>query len=221
MPFIDATCPLVLKVHIEAKKHYESGAHIFLIGHKGHPEVDGTMGHIPYDSITLIENTNDIKKIKPEEFDKVALITQTTLSVDDTARLIKNLKEKFPKLIEPPKEDICYATTNRQAAVKSIAKKCDAIYVIGGENSSNSIRLVEVASQSGCENTFLISEIKSINWDQMEDFQSIGLTASASAPEILINEFLDLFKSKFKATIKKNIIADENISFKIPKELRE
>ena len=179
------------------------------------------MGQIPYDSITLIENTNDIKKIKPEEFDKVALITQTTLSVDDTARLIKNLKEKFPKLIEPPKEDICYATTNRQAAVKSIAKKCDAIYVIGGENSSNSIRLVEVASQSGCENTFLISEIKSINWDQMEDFQSIGLTASASAPEILINEFLDLFKSKFKATIKKNIIADENISFKIPKELRE
>jgi 4-hydroxy-3-methylbut-2-enyl diphosphate reductase len=221
MPFIDATCPLVLKVHIEAKKHYESGAHIFLIGHKGHPEVDGTMGQIPYDSITLIENTNDIKKIKPEEFDKVALITQTTLSVDDTARLIKNLKEKFPKLIEPPKEDICYATTNRQAAVKSIAKKCDAIYVIGGENSSNSIRLVEVASQSGCENTFLISEIKSINWDQMEDFQSIGLTASASAPEILINDFLDLFKSKFKATIKKNIIADENISFKIPKELRE
>jgi len=221
MPFIDATCPLVLKVHIEAKRHFENGAHIFLIGHKGHPEVDGTMGQIPIESITLIENLSDIDNLKAQDFNKVALITQTTLSVDDTSKLIKALKNKFPNLIEPPREDICYATTNRQAAVKSIAKKCDAIYVIGGENSSNSLRLVEVASQSGCKNTFLISEINSINWDEMEDFQSIGLTASASAPEVLINEFLDLFKNKFEVKIEKSTIADENISFKIPKELRE
>ena len=221
MPFIDATCPLVLKVHIEAKRHFENGAHIFLIGHKGHPEVDGTMGQIPIESITLIENLSDIDNLKAQYFNKVALITQTTLSVDDTSKLIKALKNKFPNLIEPPREDICYATTNRQAAVKSIAKKCDAIYVIGGENSSNSLRLVEVASQSGCKNTFLISEINSINWDEMEDFHSIGLTASASAPEVLINEFLDLFKNKFEVKIEKSTIADENISFKIPKELRE
>jgi len=221
MPFIDATCPLVLKVHIEAKRHFENGAHIFLIGHKGHPEVDGTMGQIPIESITLIENLSDIDNLKAQDFNKVALITQTTLSVDDTSKLIKALKNKFPNLIEPPREDICYATTNRQAAVKSIAKKCDAIYVIGGENSSNSLRLVEVASQSGCKNTFLISEINSINWDDMEDFHSIGLTASASAPEVLINEFLDLFKNKFEVKIEKSTIADENISFKIPKELRE
>lgn len=221
MPFIDATCPLVLKVHIEAKRHFENGAHIFLIGHKGHPEVDGTMGQIPIESITLIENLSDIDNLKAQDFNKVALITQTTLSVDDTSKLIKALKNKFPNLIEPPREDICYATTNRQAAVKSIAKKCDAIYVIGGENSSNSLRLVEVASQSGCKNTFLISEINSINWDEMEDFHSIGLTASASAPEVLINEFLDLFKNKFEVKIEKSKIADENISFKIPKELRE
>ena len=221
MPFIDATCPLVLKVHIEARRHFENGAHIFLIGHKGHPEVDGTMGQIPIESITLIENLSDIDNLKSQDFNKVALITQTTLSVDDTSKLIKALKNKFPNLIEPPREDICYATTNRQAAVKSIAKKCDAIYVIGGENSSNSLRLVEVASQSGCKNTFLISEINSINWDEMEDFHSIGLTASASAPEVLINEFLDLFKNKFEVKIEKSTIADENISFKIPKELRE
>ena len=221
MPFIDATCPLVLKVHIEAKRHFENGAHIFLIGHKGHPEVDGTIGQIPIESITLIENLSDIDNLKAQDFNKVALITQTTLSVDDTSKLIKALKNKFPNLIEPPREDICYATTNRQAAVKSIAKKCDAIYVIGGENSSNSLRLVEVASQSGCKNTFLISEINSINWDEMEDFHSIGLTASASAPEVLINEFLDLFKNKFEVKIEKSTIADENISFKIPKELRE
>ncbi|MDA9623251.1 4-hydroxy-3-methylbut-2-enyl diphosphate reductase [Rhodobiaceae bacterium] len=221
MPFIDATCPLVLKVHIEAKRHFENGAHIFLIGHKGHPEVDGTMGQIPIESITLIENLSDIDNLKAKYFNKVALITQTTLSVDDTSKLIKALKNKFPNLIEPPRVDICYATTNRQAAVKSIAKKCDAIYVIGGENSSNSLRLVEVASQSGCKNTFLISEINSINWDEMEDFHSIGLTASASAPEVLINEFLDLFKNKFEVKIEKSTIADENISFKIPKELRE
>ena len=221
MPFIDATCPLVLKVHIEAKRHFENGAHIFLIGHKGHPEVDGTMGQIPIESITLIENLSDIDNLKAQDFNKVALITQTTLSVDDTSKLIKALKNKFPNLIEPPREDICYATTNRQAAVKSIAKKCDAIYVIGGENSSNSLRLVEVASQSGCKNTFLISEINSINWEEMEDFHSIGLTASASAPEVLINEFLDLFKNKFEVKIEKSKIADENISFKIPKELRE
>jgi 4-hydroxy-3-methylbut-2-enyl diphosphate reductase len=192
-----------------------------LIGHKGHPEVDGTMGQIPKSSITLLENEKDIKELNKNDYEKVALITQTTLSVDDTARLILLLKQKFPSIIEPPREDICYATTNRQMAVKSIAEKCDAIYVIGGENSSNSIRLVEVAKQSGCKNNFLISDINSIDWDEMERFSSIGLTASASAPEILINDFLKIMNKKFKVEIRKNTIANENITFKLPKELRE
>ena len=221
MDFTDATCPLVLKVHFEAKRHFDNGLHIFLIGHKGHPEVDGTMGQIPKKSITLLENEDDINKINESKYDKVALITQTTLSVDDTARLINLLKKKFPNITEPPREDICYATTNRQMAVKSIAKKCDAIYVMGGENSSNSLRLVEVAKKSGCKNNFLISDINSINWEEMEAFSSIGLTASASAPEILINEFLKIINEKFKVKIKTNSIADENITFKLPKELRK
>tara|TARA_B100000242_G_scaffold87267_1_gene58520 strand:+ start:2645 stop:3592 length:948 start_codon:yes stop_codon:yes gene_type:complete len=221
MDFTDATCPLVLKVHFEAKRHFDNGFHIFLIGHKGHPEVDGTMGQIPKNSITLLENENDINSLDKDKYDKVALITQTTLSVDDTAKLIKLLKKKFPDIIEPPREDICYATTNRQMAVKSIANKCDAIYVIGGDNSSNSIRLVEVAKKSGCRNNFLVSDINSVDWKEMEKFKSIGLTASASAPEILINEFLKIINKKFKIEIRKNIIANENITFKLPKELRE
>ena len=221
MHYIDATCPLVLKVHFEAKRHFDNGLHIFLIGHKGHPEVDGTMGQIPKESITLIENEDDIIQLNESKYDKVALITQTTLSVDDTKKLINLLKQKFPNIVEPPREDICYATTNRQAAVKSIARKCDAIYVIGGENSSNSIRLVEVAKKAGCKNNFLISNINSINWEEMEKYTSIGLTASASAPEILINEFLEIMKEKFKVKIKKNSIANENITFKLPRELRE
>jgi 4-hydroxy-3-methylbut-2-enyl diphosphate reductase len=179
------------------------------------------MGQIPKSSITLLENEKDIKELNKNDYEKVALITQTTLSVDDTARLILLLKQKFPSIIEPPREDICYATTNRQMAVKSIAKKCDAIYVIGGENSSNSLRLVEVAKQSGCKNNFLISDINSIDWDEMEGFSSIGLTASASAPEILINDFLKIINKKFKVEIRKNTIANENITFKLPKELRE
>ena len=221
MHYIDATCPLVLKVHFEAKRHFDNGLHIFLIGHKGHPEVDGTMGQIPKESITLIENEDDIIQLNESKYDKVALITQTTLSVDDTKKLINLLKQKYPNIVEPPREDICYATTNRQAAVKSIARKCDAIYVIGGENSSNSIRLVEVAKKAGCKNNFLISNINSINWEEMEKYTSIGLTASASAPEILVNEFLEIMKEKFKVKIKKNSIANENITFKLPRELRE
>ena len=179
------------------------------------------MGQIPKNSITLLENENDINSLDKDKYDKVALITQTTLSVDDTAKLIKLLKKKFPDIIEPPREDICYATTNRQIAVKSIANKCDAIYVIGGDNSSNSIRLVEVAKKSGCRNNFLVSDINSVDWKEMEKFKSIGLTASASAPEILINEFLKIINKKFKVEIRKDIIANENITFKLPKELRE
>ena len=200
MHYIDATCPLVLKVHFEAKRHFDNGLHIFLIGHRGHPEVDGTMGQIPKESISLIENEDDISKLSQSKYEEVALITQTTLSVDDTKKLINLF---------------------RQAAVKSIAKKCDAMYVIGGENSSNSIRLVEVAKKAGCKNNFLISNIKSINWKEMEKYTSIGLTASASAPEILINEFLEIMRGKFEVKIKKNSIANENITFKLPRELRE
>ena len=222
LSYVDATCPLVSKVHRESEQLNKNGFDILLIGHKDHPEVIGTMGQLPKGSIKLIENKNDTDNLKAVDFKKpLAFITQTTLSVDDTKDIVDELKKRFPEIKEPKKEDICYATTNRQAAVKSIAKKCDAIYVIGGENSSNSIRLVEVASQSGCKNTFLISEIKSINWDEMVRFETIGLTASASAPEILVDEFLNLFKNKFHVKIKKSVIADENISFKIPRELRE
>jgi len=221
MPFIDATCPLVIKVHNEAKRLFKDGAHIFLIGHEGHPEVIGTMGQIPIDSITLIQDIEDIKKIKPSEFKKVALITQTTLSVDDTKVIIKELKNIFPDIIQPPKEDICYATTNRQLAIKSIADKCDQIYVIGANNSSNSLRLVEVGKKSGCSDTHLISNISEVNWLEIEKHKNIGLTAGASAPDILIQEFIGKMHELYDVEIINISVANENITFKIPKELNE
>ena len=219
MDFTDATCPLVLKVHFEAKRHFDNGFHIFLIGHKGHPEVDGTMGQIPKNSITLLENENDINSLDKDKYDKVALITQTTLSVDDTAKLIKLLKEKFPDIIEPPREDICYATTNRQMAVKSIANKCDAIYVIGGDNSSNSIRLVEVAKKSGCLKSHLIHSQSEIPYDLIENSSTIGISSGASAPEVLVENFIKELKKRFIVTIDEVEIIKENVTFKVPKKL--
>ena len=219
IPFIDATCPLVLKVHIEAKRHFENGAHIFLIGHKGHPEVDGTMGQIPSQSITLIENINDIKKLNNSNFNKVALITQTTLSVDDTAKLIRALKKKFPDLIEPPREDICYATTNRQSAVKKIAKNCDMFFVIGSRNSSNSVRLVEVAKNNGCDQSQLIHSESKVPIDKIADCKTIGISSGASAPEILVEEFINELKKEFIIEIEEVEIIKENIIFKTPRKL--
>ena len=221
MPYIDATCPLVIKVHNEAKKLYDQGAHIFLIGHKGHPEVIGTMGQIPKKFITLIQEKEDIKRINSMDYGKVALITQTTLSVDDTKDIINELKQVFPKIIEPPKEDICYATTNRQLAIKSIASKCDVIYVIGAENSSNSLRLVEVGKKSGCKNISLISSISQVDWEEIKENDNIGLTASASAPDILVEEFIKKLKTTYEVKIKNISVANENITFKIPKILNE
>ena len=221
MPFIDATCPLVKKVHNEAKRLHKDGAHVFLIGHEGHPEVIGTMGQIPKDAITLIQRKEDIQKINNKNFDRVALITQTTLSVDDTKEIIEELKGIFPKIIQPPKEDICYATTNRQHAIKSIANYCDLLYVIGADNSSNSLRLVEVGKKSGCNKTHLISDVSEVDWEEIEKQQKIGLTAGASAPDILIQEFIDKMNNLYDVEIINISVADENITFKIPKELNE
>ncbi|MED5437563.1 MAG: 4-hydroxy-3-methylbut-2-enyl diphosphate reductase [Pseudomonadota bacterium] len=221
MPYIDATCPLVIKVHNEAKRLYKEGAHIFLIGHEGHPEVIGTMGQIPQNVITLIQNKNDINKIKKSNYNKVALITQTTLSVDDTKEIIDELKKLFPNIMQPPKEDICYATTNRQMAIKSIAKNCDIIYVIGANNSSNSLRLVEVGKKSGCKKTFLISNTSEVDWEEIKKQNKIGLTASASAPDSLIQEFIQEMQDRFELKINNISVANENITFKIPKILNE
>ena len=219
MDFIDATCPLVLKVHFEAKRHYENGFHIFLIGHKGHPEVDGTMGQIPKSSITLLENEKDIKELNNNDYEKVALITQTTLSVDDTARLIQLLKQKFPKIIEPPREDICYATTNRQQAVKEIAPLVGIMLVVGSENSSNSQRLVEVAQKAGCKNSFLISDVNFIDWNEVDQIQNIGLSSGASAPETLIEEIRNKFSERYEIQEIQNLNIQENVYFKLPKSL--
>ena len=221
LPYIDATCPLVIKVHNEAKRLYKEGAHIFLIGHEGHPEVIGTMGQIPQNVITLIQNKNDINKIKKSNYNKVALITQTTLSVDDTKEIIDELKKLFPNIMQPPKEDICYATTNRQMAIKSIAKDCDIIYVIGANNSSNSLRLVEVGKKSGCKKTFLISNTSEVDWEEIKKQNKIGLTASASAPDSLIQEFIQEMQDRFELKINNISVANENITFKIPKILNE
>ena len=221
MPFIDATCPLVKKVHNEAKRLHKDGAHVFLIGHEGHPEVIGTMGQIPKDAITLIQRKEDVQKINNKNYDRVALITQTTLSVDDTREIIEELKGIFPKIIQPPKEDICYATTNRQHAIKSIANYCDLLYVIGADNSSNSLRLVEVGKKSGCNKTHLISDVSEVDWEEIEKQQKIGLTAGASAPDILIQEFIDKMNNLYDVEIINISVADENITFKIPKELNE
>ena len=219
MPFIDATCPLVIKVHNEAKRLHKDGAHIFLIGHEGHPEVIGTMGQIPQDAITLIQKKEDIKKIDNNNYGRVALITQTTLSVDDTKEIIEDLKNIFPEIIQPPKEDICYATTNRQMAVKNIAKKCDMFFIIGSRNSSNSVRLVEVAKKSGCLDSYLIHSESEIPYDHIEDSKIIGISSGASAPEILVENFINDLKNRFTITIEEVEIIKEDVVFKIPKKL--
>ena len=219
MDYIDATCPLVSKVHREAENLNKSGYHVLLIGHKNHPEVVGTMGQIPEGTIDLIENIADVKNFKKKENKKLAFVTQTTLSVDDTKDIINALKEKFSDIKEPKKEDICYATTNRQAAVKKIANLCDMFFVIGSRNSSNSVRLVEVANNSGCKEAILIHSESNIPMEKITKCQTIGISSGASAPEILVENFINKLKKQFKVNIEEVEIIKEDITFKIPGRL--
>ena len=218
MMYIDATCPLVSKVHREAENLNKKGFHILLIGHKNHPEVIGTMGQLPPGGIDLIETTNDAKKYINSK-KNIAYVTQTTLSVDDTKNIIKILKKNFPNIKDPIKEDICYATTNRQAAVKNIASKCDMFFVIGSKNSSNSLRLVEVAKQSGCKHSQLIHTGSVIPFNKINECRSIGISSGASAPEILVQNFINELKSKFKVKTEEIEIIKEDIVFKTPGKL--
>ena len=219
MSYIDATCPLVSKVHREAENLNKAGYHIILIGHQNHPEVVGTMGQLPHGSIELIQNEDEAKNYKTKEDKKIAFVTQTTLSVDDTKEIIKILKKKFPKIREPFKEDICYATTNRQMAVKNIAKMCDMFFVIGSRNSSNSVRLVEVAKKSGCTNSQLIHSKSIIPYEEIKNSNTIGISSGASAPEILVENFIHNLKNRFTVTINEVEIIKENVIFKVPKKL--
>ena len=219
MTYVDATCPLVSKVHREAENLHKAGYHLILIGHQNHPEVIGTMGQLPDGSIDLIQNEDEAKNYKTNKEDKISYVTQTTLSVDDTEEIIKILKEKFPNIKEPMKEDICYATTNRQMAVKNIAKKCDLFFVIGSRNSSNSVRLVEVAKKSGCSNSQLIHSQSEIPYELIEKSNTIGISSGASAPEILVDDFINSLKKKFKVNINEIEAIKENVVFKIPKKL--
>jgi len=216
MKYVDATCPLVSKVHREAENMHKNGYHIILIGHKGHPEVIGTMGQIPVDGITLVETIKDAEKIVFKKDEKLAFITQTTLSVDDTKEIIECLKKRFPQINEPKKEDICYATTNRQAAVKKIAKLCDMFFVIGSRNSSNSKRLVEVASKAGCNQSELIHSESDIPLDKIGKCKTIGISSGASAPEIIVQDFISKIKEKYEVQIEEVEIVKENVFFKIP-----
>ena len=219
MTYVDATCPLVSKVHREAENLHKAGYHLILIGHENHPEVIGTMGQLPIGSIDLIQNEDEANNYDTKNFKKIAYVTQTTLSVDDTKEIISILKKKFSNIREPAKEDICYATTNRQMAVKNIAKKCDLFFVIGSRNSSNSVRLVEVAKKSGCENSILIHSQSEIPFNLIENSNVIGISSGASAPEILVENFIKELKNKFTVTIEEVEIIKENVVFRVPKKL--
>ena len=218
--YIDATCPLVSKVHRESEQYYKNGFDIILIGHKNHPEVVGTMGQLPEGAVKLIEGEEDVENLKSDEFKKpVAYITQTTLSVDDTKSIIEKLKLKFPDIKEPIKEDICYATTNRQFAVKQMAPKCDMVFVIGSRNSSNSARLVEVAKKSGCKNSILLHSDAKIPFDDLKKCKQIGISSGASAPEKLVQDLINEIKKDYNVTIEELSVAEEKVVFKLPKEL--
>ena len=219
MTYVDATCPLVSKVHREAENLNKAGYHLILIGHQNHPEVIGTMGQLPKGSIDLIQNEDEAKSFKFEKNKNLAFVTQTTLSVDDTKEIIQILKKRFPKIREPQKEDICYATTNRQMAVKNIAKNCDMFFVIGSRNSSNSVRLVEVAKKSGCLNAQLIHSKSKIPYDLIKNSKTIGVSSGASAPEILVENFIKDLKKKFTVSIDEVEIIKEDVVFKVPKKL--
>ena len=218
---IDATCPLVTKVHVQAQKFFNEGFKIILIGHKNHPEVEGTMGQLPEGSISLIEKISDIEKLDFNAEDEVAYITQTTLSVDDTNSIILELKQRYPNIKSSPKEDICYATTNRQNAIKAHAYKCDSFIVIGSKNSSNSNRLVEVAANSGCKNACLLEDVNQLNLEEYSNAKIIGISSGASVPDILVENVVEKFEEYFNVDVDHVIYGEENVNFKLPKELRK
>ena len=213
---VDATCPLVTKVHVETRRHARNKRHVLLIGHAGHPEVEGTMGQVAADEITLVETAEDARTVNPPEDADLAFATQTTLSVDDTAEIISILQFRFPEINGPRGEDICYATTNRQNAVKAIAAMCDLVIVVGAENSSNSQRLVEVALTAGAAGGRLVADKHAIDWDEMDGATHIGLSAGASAPESLVHEIIDAMRSRYDLVLDENALAEETVTFKLP-----
>ena len=219
--YLDATCPLVSKVHMEAERHHMRGRHIVLVGHSGHPEVIGTMGQLPDGAIQLIETTEDAETFEPTNPNELAWITQTTLSVDDTAEIVAVLERRFPDIVGPNRQDICYATTNRQEAVKSLAGDCDAILVVGAPNSSNSRRLVEVAQKLGCERSMLVQRGSEINWAAFEGIKTLGITAGASAPEVLVEEVIAAFSERYEIEVETIVTREESVSFKLPRALRQ
>ena len=218
--FIDATCPLVSKVHVEAKRHFENGYEIVLIGHCGHPEVVGTMGQLPEGAISLVETVEDAEAFSPKTPDRLAFVSQTTLSVDDTAEIVAVLQKRFPVIRMPYKEDICYATTNRQQAVKRVAPEVDAMIVVGAPNSSNSMRLVEVAERAGCARAMLLQNADEIDWKAFAEVSKLGITAGASAPETLVDEIIAAFAARFDITVTSRVTAREDVAFNLPRELR-
>jgi 4-hydroxy-3-methylbut-2-enyl diphosphate reductase len=219
--FLDATCPLVSKVHVEAERQHAAGREILLVGHAGHPEVIGTTGQLPEGAVHLIETVEDARAFTPRDPNRLAVITQTTLSVDDTKEIVNVLKERFPNLVTPRKDDICYATTNRQEAVKRIAPNCERLIVVGSPNSSNSLRLVEVAERAGCPYAVLIQRASDIDWTMFERISRLGVTAGASAPEVLVDEIIDAFRARFQAEVVTVTTAEESVAFKLPRELRD
>ena len=219
MFYLDATCPLVSKVHVEAERHFEQGRQVILIGHAGHPEVVGTMGQLPEGSVVLVENVADVDRIEVQDPGNLAYVTQTTLSLDDTAAIVAALRARFPSISVPRKEDICYATTNRQHAVKAIAPRAGMVLVVGAPNSSNSMRLVEVARNHGCERAMLVQRATDIDWAALEDVQVLGVTAGASAPDILIQEVLQGARDRFDVTIEEVTLTREDVVFKLPRVL--
>jgi 4-hydroxy-3-methylbut-2-enyl diphosphate reductase len=220
MFFLDATCPLVSKVHIEANRHFNEGREIVLIGHAGHVEVIGTMGQLPPGSITLIETTADAEAFAPRDPHNLGFVTQTTLSVDDTADVIGVLQRRFPSITVPHKEDICYATTNRQDAVKRVAPHVDAMIVVGSRNSSNSLRLVEVAERAGCPKAMLVDRASEIPWDLLDGIRTLGISAGASAPEALVDEVIEAFAGRYEIRVEASGQQRESIVFNLPRELR-
>ncbi|MEL6278061.1 MAG: 4-hydroxy-3-methylbut-2-enyl diphosphate reductase [Pseudomonadota bacterium] len=221
MLYVDATCPLVSKVHIEAARHHERGLQMVMIGHAGHPETIGTMGQLPSGEVLLVETVDDVATLEVRDPEKLAYITQTTLSVDDTAAVVAALQARFPAIVGPHKEDICYATTNRQEAVKAVAPKIEALLVIGAPNSSNSKRLVEVGAKAGCAQAMLVQRASDIDWERLRGVRTVGITAGASAPEELVDEVVDAFRARFDLTVEKVESAVENVEFKVPRVLRE
>jgi len=221
MVYVDATCPLVSKVHIEAERHSEAGLQIIMIGHAGHPETIGTMGQLPDGEVLLVETVDDVAKVEVRDPGQLAFVTQTTLSVDDTIDIVAALQARFPAIQGPHKEDICYATTNRQEAVKAIAEKAEAIFVVGAPNSSNSRRLVEVAARAGCGYSQLVQRATDIDWRALEGASSVGITAGASAPELLVEEVISALKDRYDVTIEEVETAKEAVEFKVPRVLRE